>query len=45
VTANHLIRKAGGFATFSFGEDEKGDVYLLKGSNDGKSLFRFAPTR
>jgi hypothetical protein len=41
VTANHLLRK-GGFAIMSFGEDDKGEVYALKGSYDGKSIFRFA---
>lgn len=41
VTANHLLRK-GGFAIMSFGEDDKGEVYALKGSFDGKSIFRFA---
>jgi glucose/arabinose dehydrogenase len=41
VTANHWLRK-GGFPVYSFGEDEKGDVYLLTSTPEGKGLFRFA---
>jgi glucose/arabinose dehydrogenase len=41
VTGNHWLRK-GGFAVYSFGEDEKGEVYLLTSAPDGKGLFRFA---
>jgi hypothetical protein len=26
---------------FSFGEDEKGEVYLLSGSLDGKGIYGF----
>jgi glucose/arabinose dehydrogenase len=41
VTANRWLRRGPGFATLSFGEDEKGDVYLLAASTAGKGLFRF----
>jgi glucose/arabinose dehydrogenase len=42
VTANHQIRQ-GGFPVFSFGEDDKGEVYLLTSTPTGKGIFRFAP--
>ncbi len=41
VTANHLLRR-GGFPVFSFGEDEKGEVYLLTSTPTGKGIYRFA---
>jgi glucose/arabinose dehydrogenase/sugar lactone lactonase YvrE len=40
ATGNHLLRK-GGFPVFSFGEDEKGEVYLLTRTPDGKGIHRF----
>jgi glucose/arabinose dehydrogenase len=43
VTANHLLRR-GGFPVFSFGEDEKGEVYVLTSTTTGKGIHRFAPT-
>jgi len=44
VIGNHLLRE-GGFPVFSFGEDEKGEVYLLTSTPNGKGLFRFANAR
>ena len=44
VTANHLLRR-GGFPVFSFGEDERGEVYLLTSTPTGKGLFTFAPAK
>jgi glucose/arabinose dehydrogenase len=41
VTANRPIKDRGK-AMFSFGEDEKGEVYLLSGSLDGRGIFGFA---
>jgi hypothetical protein len=43
VTANHQIRQ-GGFPVYSFGEDDKGEVYLLTSTATGKGIFWFAPT-
>ena len=40
VTANRPIRDRGK-AMFSFGEDEKGEVYMLCGSLDGKGIYGF----
>lgn len=42
VTANHRLRQ-GGFPVLSFGEDERGEVYLLTSTPNGKGLFTFAP--
>jgi glucose/arabinose dehydrogenase len=42
VTANHLLRR-GGFPVFSFGEDEKGEVYVLTSTTTGKGIHWFAP--
>ena len=44
VTANHEIRR-GGFPVFSFGEDDKGEVYLLTSTPTGKGLFWFSPAK
>ncbi len=44
VTAHHEIRK-GGFPVFSFGEDERGEIYLLTSTPTGKGLFWFAPAK
>lgn len=41
VTANHWLR-TGGFPVYSFGEDEKGEVYLMTQTPTGKGIFRFA---
>lgn len=43
VTANHLLRK-GGFPVYSFGEDERGEVYLLTSTPSGQGIFTFAQT-
>jgi glucose/arabinose dehydrogenase len=40
VVANRPIQDRGK-AMFSFGEDEKGEVYLLSGSLDGKGIYGF----
>jgi glucose/arabinose dehydrogenase len=40
VVANRPIKDRGK-AMFSFGEDEKGEVYLLSGSLDGKGIYGF----
>jgi glucose/arabinose dehydrogenase len=40
VTANRPIKDPGR-AVFSFGEDEKGEVYMLTSSGDGRSIFWF----
>jgi glucose/arabinose dehydrogenase len=37
VTANHLLRQ-GGFPVFSFGEDDKGEAYLLTSTPTGKGI-------
>ncbi|MFO0845392.1 MAG: PQQ-dependent sugar dehydrogenase [Gemmataceae bacterium] len=44
VTANHELRR-GGFPVFSFGEDDKGEVYLLTSTPTGKGLFWFSPAK
>lgn len=41
VTANHQLRE-GGFPVFSFGEDDRGEVYLLTSTPTGKGVFWFA---
>jgi glucose/arabinose dehydrogenase len=40
VTANHVLRQ-GGFPVFSYGEDEKGEVYFLTSTPTGKGIFWF----
>ena len=40
VVANRPIKDRGK-AMFSFGEDEKGEVYLLTGALDGKGIYWF----
>ena len=40
VTANHTLRQ-GGFPVYSFGEDEKGEVYVLTSTPAAKGIFRF----
>ena len=42
VTANHTLRQ-GGFPVFSFGEDDKGEVYMLTSTPTGKGIYWFAP--
>jgi hypothetical protein len=44
VTRNHLLRQ-GGFPIFSFGEDEKGEVYILTSTTTGKGIHWFVPTK
>lgn len=44
VTANHRLRQ-GGFPVLSFGEDDRGEVYMLTSTPNGKGIFTFAPTR
>jgi glucose/arabinose dehydrogenase len=41
VTANNAIRPAG-FNVFSFGEDEKGEVYVLTSTASGQGIYWFA---
>jgi glucose/arabinose dehydrogenase len=42
VKANHVLRPAG-FPIYSFGEDEKGEVYFLTSTPNGKGIYWFAP--
>ncbi len=42
VTANRVLRP-NGFPIFSFGEDEKGEVYFLTSTTTGKGIYWFAP--
>jgi glucose/arabinose dehydrogenase len=44
VTANHLLRR-GGFPVFSFGEDDRGEVYLLTSTPTGKGIHWFVPAK
>ena len=44
VTANHPLRR-GGFPVYSFGEDEKGEVYVLTSTTSGKGIYWFVPAR
>ena len=41
VVANRLIKDRG-LPIFSFGEDEKGEVYLLTSTVNGKGIYWFA---
>jgi glucose/arabinose dehydrogenase len=43
VTANHILRQ-GGFPIYSYGEDEKGEVYFLTSTPTGKGIYWFAPS-
>jgi glucose/arabinose dehydrogenase/sugar lactone lactonase YvrE len=40
VTANHVLRP-GGFPIYSFGEDEKGEVYFLTSTTTGQGIHTF----
>jgi glucose/arabinose dehydrogenase len=42
VVANHTLRP-NGFPVFSFGEDEKGEVYILTSTTTGKGIHWFVP--
>jgi glucose/arabinose dehydrogenase len=44
VTANHTLRQ-GGFPVFSFGEDDRGEAYILTSTPTGKGIYRFAPAK
>jgi glucose/arabinose dehydrogenase len=44
VTANHVLRP-GGFPVYSFGEDDKGEVYVLTSTGNGKGIYRFAQAK
>lgn len=45
VVENHEIRIDGPpIPVLSFGEDEKGEAYLMKYTQDGRGIFRFAKT-
>ncbi len=41
VTGNHVVRP-GGFPVYSFGEDEKGEAYVLTSTASGRGIFTFA---
>jgi glucose/arabinose dehydrogenase len=44
VTANHVLRSSG-FPIYSYGEDEKGEVYFLTSTPNGKGIYWFASTK
>jgi hypothetical protein len=43
VTANHPLKSAG-LAVMSFGEDEQGEIYLLRAASNGEVIYRLEGT-
>ncbi len=44
VTANHVLRPTG-FPVYSFGEDERGEVYFLTSTTTGEGIHWFVPAK